>query len=57
VGRFVEASGRHPARPLIDWVRGDALLFAFLVAGLVAGFVIGWFARAALRSPAPERSS
>lgn len=47
IGRFVDASGRR-APPLLDWVRGDVLLFAFLVAGLLAGFVLGFFARAAL---------
>ncbi len=57
VRRFVEASGRSPAQPLIGWVRGDALLFAFLVAGLAAGFVVGWFARTALRAPETEPSS
>lgn len=46
IGRFVDESGRR-APPLFDWVRGDALLFAFLVAGLLAGFVLGFFARAA----------
>ena len=47
VGRFVEDSG-HRTAPLLDWVRGDLLLFAFLVAGLLAGFVLGFFARAVL---------
>jgi hypothetical protein len=47
IGRFVEESG-HRSPPLLDWVRGDVLLFAFLVAGLLAGFVLGFFARAAL---------
>lgn len=47
IGRFVEESGRR-SPPLLDWVRGDVLLFAFLVAGLLAGFVLGFFARAAL---------
>jgi hypothetical protein len=43
VGRIVEQAGRAP-EPLVDWVRGDVLLFAFLVAGLLAGFTLGWFA-------------
>ena len=47
IGRFVEESG-HGSPPLLDWVRGDVLLFAFLVAGLLAGFVLGFFARSAL---------
>jgi cobalt/nickel transport protein len=47
IGRFVDESGsRSP--PLFDWVRGDLLLFAFLMAGLLAGFVLGFFARSAL---------
>lgn len=47
IGRFVDDAGsRSP--PLLDWVHGDALLFAFLVAGLCAGFVLGYFARSAL---------
>jgi cobalt/nickel transport protein len=47
IGRFVTESGQRAA-PLFDWVRGDLLLFAFLVAGLLAGFVLGFFARSAL---------
>lgn len=47
IGRFVDESGRR-SPPLFDWVRGDLLLFAFLVAGLLAGFVLGFFARSAL---------
>jgi cobalt/nickel transport protein len=47
IGRFVDATGRR-SPPLFDWVRGDLLLFAFLVAGLLAGFVLGFFARSAL---------
>jgi cobalt/nickel transport protein len=31
---------------LIEWMRGDLLLFAFLCAGLFAGFVLGYFSRA-----------
>lgn len=47
IGRFVAESGsRSP--PLFEWIRGDLLLFAFLVAGLLAGFVLGFFARPAL---------
>ena len=47
IGRFVDESGARSA-PLLDWIHGDALLFAFLVAGLLAGFVLGYFARSAL---------
>jgi len=46
IGRFVEESGQR-SPPLLDWVRGDVLLFAFLLAGLLAGFVLGFFARSA----------
>jgi hypothetical protein len=48
IGRFVIAAGSEP-RPLLDWVRGDTLLFAFLIAGIASGFVLGFFARAVLR--------
>jgi cobalt/nickel transport protein len=48
IGRFVDESG-HRSPPLFDWVRGDVLLFAFLVAGLLSGFVLGFFARSAFR--------
>jgi cobalt/nickel transport protein len=47
IGRFVDESGRR-SQPLIAWIRGDLLLFAFLLAGLLAGFVLGFFARSAL---------
>lgn len=47
IGRFVAESGSRSA-PLFEWIRGDVLLFAFLVAGLLAGFVLGFFARSAL---------
>lgn len=47
IGHFVDESGQR-SPPLFDWVRGDALLFAFLMAGLLAGFVLGFFARSAL---------
>lgn len=47
IGRFVDESGSRSS-PLFDWVRGDLLLFAFLMAGLLAGFVLGFFARSAL---------
>ena len=47
IGRFVDESGQR-SRPLFEWVRGDLLLFAFLVAGLISGFVLGFFSRSAL---------
>jgi hypothetical protein len=47
IGRFVDESGQR-SPPLFERVRGDVLLFAFLVAGLLAGFVLGYFARSAL---------
>lgn len=53
IGRFVAESGQR-SPPLFAWVRGDVLLFAFLLAGLLAGFVLGFFARSAL---APERGA
>ena len=46
VGRFAQEAGRSSTSPIIDWVHGDTLLFAFLCAGLVAGFVLGFFGRA-----------
>jgi len=46
VGRFAREAGRSSTSPIIDWVHGDSLLFAFLCAGLVAGFVLGFFGRA-----------
>ncbi len=46
VGRFAQEAGRSSANPIIDWVHGDSLLFAFLCAGLAAGFVLGFFGRA-----------
>lgn len=52
IGRFADESGlRSP--PLFDWVRGDALLFAFLIAGLLAGFVLGFFTRSAFGREEP----
>lgn len=57
VGRFVEDSGRSASHPLLDFVRGDALLFAFLVAGLAAGFVLGFYARAAFGRREEEQPS
>jgi hypothetical protein len=46
IGRFVREAGHRPPEPLIEWVRGDLLLFAFLCAGLFAGFLLGFFGRA-----------
>jgi cobalt/nickel transport protein len=46
IGRFVREAGHPPPQPLIEWVHGDLLLFAFLCAGLLAGFLIGYFGRA-----------
>ena len=54
IGRFVASAGSE-SRPLLDWVHGDALLFAFLLAGLAAGFVLGYCARGALQQE-EERS-
>jgi hypothetical protein len=46
IGRFVREAGHPAPEPLIAWVRGDLLLFAFLCAGLLAGFMLGFFGRA-----------
>jgi cobalt/nickel transport protein len=46
IGRFVREAGHPPPQPLIEWMRGDLLLFAFLCAGLFAGFMLGFFGRA-----------
>jgi hypothetical protein len=46
IGRFVREAGQPPPQPLIEWIRGDLLLFAFLCAGLFAGFMLGFFGRA-----------
>jgi hypothetical protein len=46
IGRFVAEAGRAQPEPIISWVQGDALLFAFLLAGLAGGVLIGYCARA-----------
>lgn len=56
VGRFAREAGRSPTSPIIDWVHGDTLLFAFLCAGLVAGFVLGFFGRALFTGEVAARS-
>jgi hypothetical protein len=56
IGRFAREAGHPETRPLIDFVQGDALLFAFLCAGLVAGFVLGFFGRAVfVEGAAPQK--
>jgi hypothetical protein len=40
VAEVARQHGRDAA-PLLDWVKGDLLLFAFLLAGLGAGLLIG----------------
>jgi len=42
VKKFAEESGRPPAE---SFIRGDALLFFFLIAGTVGGFVAGYYYR------------
>lgn len=44
VGKYAEEHGRPPKAHLIE-PEGDALLFAFLVAGAVGGFVMGYYYR------------
>jgi len=44
VGKYAEEHGRPPKPHLIE-LEGDALLFAFLMAGVVGGFVIGYYYR------------
>ncbi|MBI5249783.1 MAG: cobalt transporter [Desulfomonile tiedjei] len=39
VKKFAEEAGRPPAESLI---RGDALLFFFLIAGAIGGFIAGY---------------
>ena len=39
VKKFAEDAGRPPAE---SFIRGDALLFFFLVAGAIGGFVAGY---------------
>ncbi|MBU2568127.1 MAG: cobalt transporter [Elusimicrobia bacterium] len=41
VGKYAEKYGRPPRPPLIN-VEGDALLFAFTLAGTVSGFIFGY---------------
>lgn len=54
VERVAVAAGRKPwTVPFAP--EGDALLFAFLVAGLVGGFVLGYTYRALFSSPAQSR--
>lgn len=44
VGRYAEEHGRA-ARPCFIDLEGDALLFAFLVAGAIGGFAMGYYYR------------
>ena len=44
VGKYAEEHGRPPKAHLIE-PEGDALLFAFLVAGAVGGFIMGYYYR------------
>jgi len=44
VGKYAEEHGRA-ARPCVIDLEGDALLFAFLVAGAAGGFVMGYYYR------------
>ena len=42
VGKYADAHGR-PAKPHLIEPTGDALLFAFLVAGAAGGFTMGYY--------------
>lgn len=53
VKRFAEAGGRPASEPFLS-LEGDALLFAFLMAGAVGGFIGGYFFRELFP---PRRSS
>lgn len=44
VGKYAKENGRPPRASLLD-LSGDALLFAFLVAGAVGGFALGYYYR------------
>lgn len=44
VGKYAEEHGRPPKPHLIE-LTGDALLFAFLVAGAAGGFTMGYYYR------------
>jgi hypothetical protein len=59
IGRFVREAGHPPPQPVIEWIHGDLLLFAFLCAGLFAGFTLGFFGRALFveRGEPSERNS
>lgn len=42
VKKFAEEAGRPPAEP---FVKGDAVLFFFLIAGAAGGFIAGYYFR------------
>ena len=42
VKKFAEEAGRPPVE---SFIRGDALLFFFLVAGAIGGFIAGYYFR------------
>jgi cobalt/nickel transport protein len=44
VGKYAQEHGR-PAKPNLIELEGDALLFAFLIAGAVGGFTFGYYYR------------
>jgi hypothetical protein len=44
VGKYASEHGR-PAKPGFIDLEGDALLFAFLIAGAVGGFTMGYYYR------------
>jgi len=44
VEKYAQENGRPASKPLIN-IEGDALLFAFLMAGVAGGFVMGYYYR------------
>jgi len=41
IEQYAAKQGRPPAKPLVR-IEGDALLFAFILAGAVGGFILGY---------------
>lgn len=56
VGRYGTELGREPWTPFIN-LQGDALLFAFTVAGALGGFAAGYYWRELFEQDNPAISS